>query len=140
MKRCGTSIFPDQVTFSSLKTLNDDLLNEKAGLSRIRPSSDRGAQYTSGDFQKWRAGNNVTQSMGLTRVCWDNAVAENFFSHLKTEMYHHYDFPNHLSARTAIMEYIESWYYRRQPHSNNQGLPPATALPNYQNQFKRIAA
>lgn len=102
--------------------------------------SDRGSQYTSGAFQKWCAGNNVTQSMGLTGVCWDNAVAENFFSHLKTEMYHHYDFPNHLSARTAVMEYIESWYNRRRPHSNNQGLPPARALADYQNQSKQIAA
>lgn len=34
-------------------------------------------------------------------------VAEDFFSPLKTEMYHHYDFKNHLSARTAVMEYIK---------------------------------
>ncbi|EMQ99522.1 integrase catalytic region [Paeniglutamicibacter gangotriensis Lz1y] len=78
--------------------------------------------------------------MGLTGVCWDNSVAENFFSHLKTEMYHHYNFPNHLSARTAVMEYIESWYNRRRPHSNNQGLPPARALAEYQNLPTPIAA
>jgi putative transposase len=47
--------------------------------------SDRGSQYTSGAFQGWCAGNNVTQSMGEVGVCWDNAVAESFFSHLKTE-------------------------------------------------------
>ncbi|MDD0858072.1 DDE-type integrase/transposase/recombinase [Arthrobacter alpinus] len=34
-------------------------------------NSDRGSQYTSGDFQKWCAGNNVTQSMGEVGVCWD---------------------------------------------------------------------
>ncbi|GAB3597913.1 Integrase core domain protein [Corynebacterium faecale] len=73
------------------------------------------AQYTSGEFQKWCAGNKITQSMGVTGVCWDNAVVENFFSHLKTEMYHHYDFKNHLAARTAVMEYIEGWYNRRRP-------------------------
>ena len=95
---------------------------------------DRGAQYTSGDFQKWCAGNNVTQSMGEVGVCWDNAVAESFFSHLKTEMYHHHDFASHMAARTAVMEYIESWYNRRRPHANNQGLPPARALAEYQNQ------
>ncbi|PQZ87717.1 hypothetical protein CQ018_17375 [Arthrobacter sp. MYb227] len=67
-------------------------------------------------------------------------MAENFFSHLKTEMYHHYDFPNHLSARTAVMEYVESWYNRRRPHSNNQGLPPAKAVAAYENQFKPKAA
>lgn len=102
--------------------------------------SDRGSQYTSGAFQQWCAGNNITQSMGETGVCWDNSVAENFFSHLKTEMYHHHDFPNHLAARTAVMEYIESWYNRRRPHSNNQGLPPARALAEYQNQTNQAAA
>ncbi len=63
---------------------------------------------------------------------WDNAVAESFFSHLKTEIYHH-DFTNHMAARTAVMEYIESWYNRRRPHANNQGRPPARALAEYQN-------
>ena len=102
--------------------------------------SDRGSQYTSGEFQKWCAGNKITQSMGLTGICWDNAVAENFFSHLKTEMYHHYDFPNHLSARMAVMEYIETWYNRRRPHSNNQGLSPAKALAAFQQQYELAAA
>lgn len=103
-------------------------------------NSDRGSQYTSGAFQTWCAGNNVTQSMGEVGVCWDNAVAESFFSHLKTEMYHHHDFPHHMAARTAVMEYIESWYNRRRPHANNQGLPPARALAAYQNQTQEQAA
>jgi putative transposase len=41
--------------------------------------TDRGAQYTSARFQAWCVGNGVTQSMGKVGVCWDNAVAENFF-------------------------------------------------------------
>ncbi len=45
--------------------------------------SDRGAQYTSSAFQDWCAGNRITQSMGEVGVCWDNAVAESFFSHFK---------------------------------------------------------
>jgi len=102
--------------------------------------SDRGAQYTSGDFQKWCATNGVTQSMGAVGVCWDNAVAESFFSHLKTEMFHQQTFSNHLSARTAVMEYIESWYNRRRPHSHNGGLQPAAALTAYQDRRQPVAA
>ena len=63
--------------------------------------SDRGTQYTSDEFQTWCADNGVTQSMGAVGVCWDNAVAENFFSHLKTEFYHHQRFGSRLAARTA---------------------------------------
>lgn len=94
--------------------------------------SDRGAQYTSHEFQRWCAGNAITQSMGKVGVCWDNSLAENFFSHLKTEMYHHHTFANRLTARTAVMEYIESWYNRRRPNKRAGGLPPVTAFANYQ--------
>lgn len=102
--------------------------------------SDRGSQYTSSEFQSWCRTNNVTQSMGAVGTCWDNAVAECFFSHLKTEMYHQQHFVNHLQARTAVMEYIESWYNRRRPHGFNQGLTPAAALAAHQAACRPAAA
>ena len=86
------------------------------------------AQYTSDEFQTWCGGNKVTQSMGAVGVCWDNAVAENFFSHLKTEFYHHQRFSNRTAARTAVMDYIETWYNRRRPNHRAGGIPPAAAL------------
>ena len=94
--------------------------------------SDRGSQYTSTEFQDWCASNGITQSMGAVGVCWDNAVAESFFSHLKTEMFHQQSFPNHLSARTAVMEYIEVWYNRRRPHRHNGGISPTAARTAHQ--------
>lgn len=90
--------------------------------------SDRGAQYTSARFQKWCAGNNVTQSMGQVGVCWDNSVAENFFSHLKTEFYHHRSFATRLAARTAVLDYIESWYNRVRPNARAGHRSPLQAL------------
>lgn len=59
-------------------------------------------------------------------------MAENFFSHLKTEFYHHHAFASQLAARTAVMDYIEGWYNRRRPNRRAGGLPPATALANHQ--------
>ncbi len=70
--------------------------------------------------------------MGAVGVCWDNSVAENFFSHLKTEMYHQHTFGSRLAARTAVMEYIEGWYNRRRPNRRAGGIPPATALATHQ--------
>jgi putative transposase len=93
--------------------------------------SDRGTQYTSEEFQKWCGTNGLTQSMGKVGVCWDNAVAENFFSHLKTEFYHHHRFGSRLAARTAVMTYIEGWYNRRRPNRRAGGIPPATAHANH---------
>jgi len=94
--------------------------------------SDRGSQFTSARFQAWCAGNGVTQSMGTVGVCWDNAVAENFFSHLKTEFYHHETFATRLEARTAVMEYIEGWYNRQRPNVRAGFRAPATAWTQYQ--------
>jgi transposase InsO family protein len=85
--------------------------------------------YASAEFRGWCAGNNVAQSMGKAGVCRDNAVAENFFAHLKTELYHH-GFTSRLAARTSVMDYIESWYNRKRPTPNARAghRPPAAAL------------
>lgn len=67
-----------------------------------------------------------------------NAVAESFFPHLKPQMHHHHDFTSRMMARTAIMAYIQSCYSRRRAHANNQGLPPARALAEYQSQTEKV--
>jgi transposase InsO family protein len=58
---------------------------------------------------------------------------------MKTAMYYQHHFDNHLAARTAVMEYIESWYNRRRPHSHNEGLQPAAALATHRDR-RQIAA
>src|ERR1017187_3401442 len=45
--------------------------------------TDRGSQYTSSAFAKLLADNQVRQSLSRPGQCWDNAVAESFFSTLK---------------------------------------------------------
>jgi putative transposase len=102
--------------------------------------SDRGAQYTSREMSVWCAGNRVRQSMGATGVCWDNAVAESAFSSLKNEFYHHHSFTTRQDARRATMRYIEVFYNRWRPHSNNDGLPPATAMANLQAKKPQLTA
>ncbi|WP_371411389.1 integrase core domain-containing protein [Mycobacterium sp. shizuoka-1] len=64
-------------------------------------------------------------------MCWDNAVAESLFSSLKNEFYHHHSFTTRQDARRATMRYIEVFYNRWRPHTNNEGLPPATAMANF---------
>lgn len=38
------------------------------------------------------------------------------------------------------MEYIDSWYNRRQLHSNNHGLSLSRVLADYQDQLEQVAA
>jgi len=90
--------------------------------------SDRGTQYTSHDFQAHCGVLTVTQSMGATGVCWDNAVAESFFATLKADLGS--ELPLTTTAaqlRAWIAAYIEEWYNTRRPHTYNAGLPPTVA-------------
>ncbi len=48
--------------------------------------SDRGTQYTSDQFAELCASHRVSQSVGRTGVCWDNAPAESFLATLKKEL------------------------------------------------------
>ena len=91
--------------------------------------SDRGSQYTSKEFTRWCRDNGVTQSMGATGTCWDNAAAESFFSIFKNDFYHHYHFDTRQQARTSTVKFIEWFYNRYRPHGHNEGaLPPAEAM------------
>lgn len=59
-------------------------------------------------------------------------MAENWFSHFKTEFYHHHTFATQREAEAAVMDYIESWYNRQRPNERADGLPPIQAWTNYQ--------
>jgi transposase InsO family protein len=75
--------------------------------------SDRGSQYTSGEYGDLCCGYDVTQSVGRTGVCWDDAPVESFFATLKRELVNRATFRTHAEARIAIRHWIESWYNRR---------------------------
>jgi len=80
--------------------------------------SDRGGQYFSTEFMKYCNDHGITQSMGRTGVCWDNAAAESFFATLKKECVHRCVFPTRRHAVKAITKYIEVFYNRKRIHSS----------------------
>ena len=78
--------------------------------------SDLGSNYCSNEFREYLNNNTIISSNSRKGNCWDNAVAESFFSILKREMesniyYDIYD------ARNEISEYIELFYNRQRIHS-----------------------
>ncbi len=80
--------------------------------------SDRGVQYASTNFRDAIGKYNVTQSMSRKGNCWDNAVAENFFKILKSELVQHCHFKSHFHAKVEIFQFIEVWYNRKRKHSH----------------------
>jgi putative transposase len=93
--------------------------------------SDRGTQYTSVEFAAVCKALGVTQSMGRTGICWDNAMAESFFATLKNELVYRTVFPTRRKARSAIAEYIEVFYNRQRLHSSLGYRTPANVEAEY---------
>lgn len=86
--------------------------------------SDHGTQYASNRFIQYSRRNRITRSMGERFECWDNAVAESFFSRLKNERLHSFEFETRHDAAIEIATYIE-YYNHVRPHSTLNGATPA---------------
>lgn len=86
--------------------------------------SDRGSQYASKDYQAALSRYKMLCSMSRKGDCWDNAVAESFFSSLKTERVHHRLYRSRGDAKRDIFEYIEVFYNRARLHSTLGYLSP----------------
>lgn len=84
---------------------------------------DRGSQYLSGDHRQALEALGMVQSVGRTGVCWDNSVAESFWSSLKRELVHRYRFADRATARRAIFAWINTYNHRRL-HSSLGYQPP----------------
>jgi transposase InsO family protein len=81
--------------------------------------SDMGSQYASDKFRNILSGLGVVQSMSRKGNCWDNAVAESFFSTIKREINGGPTWKSRHSLRMAVYEYIEIFYNRERLHSSN---------------------
>jgi putative transposase len=105
-----------------------DALSMATGRRNPKPGlihhSDRGSQYASHDYQATLANHEMRPSMSRKGDCWDNAVAESFFSTLKTERVHHRLYRSRADARRDIFEYIEVFYNRLRLHSTLGYLSP----------------
>lgn len=109
----------------------------RAAVHRRRPGagllhhSDRRCQYTSAQYRAVLADLGLTVSMSRKGNCWDNAVAESFFSTLKNELIYRRTWKSRLELRTELFEYIEIFYNRKRLHSTLDYRTPAQAEEEY---------
>lgn len=101
----------------------------KAAIATLAPGqrplvhSDQGFQY---QHKSWRAllgDAEATQSMSRKGNCYDNAMVENFFGHLKSEMFHHNRFDTVEAFATALGDYVH-WYNNHRISTTLKGLSP----------------
>jgi len=88
--------------------------------------SDRGTQFASAAYRQVLADHGLLASMSRRGNCYDNAFMESFWSSLKYEVVYHHRFATRLEARTAVFDYIETFYNRTRLHSSLGYLSPIT--------------
>jgi putative transposase len=86
--------------------------------------SDQGSQYGSDDWRRFCRSNKLEPSMSRRGNCWDNAVAESFFSSLKKERIKKKIYKNRQLAIADISDYIDSFYNRTRRHQHIGGVSP----------------
>ena len=86
--------------------------------------SDQGSQFGSDEFNRWCKDNQLMPSMSRRGNCWDNAVAESFFSSLKKERIKRHIYATRQEAKSDVFDYIEGFYNRVRRHSHLDQLSP----------------
>ncbi len=94
--------------------------------SGVLPHTDRGAIYASDEYRQKISTLKFISSMSRKADCYDNAVAESFFSTLKNEIDFDDIFESRDQARTEIFKYIEIFYNRQRIHQSLNYQTPET--------------
>ena len=95
-----------------LDTVRDAMEKEKV-TDGLALHSDQGFQYTSHEYFKLTQSYNISPSMSRRGNPYDNAMAENFFSILKTECIHRIKLRTFEEANAVIDGYIHFYNFQR---------------------------
>ena len=107
-----------------LDTIRLAMQKEKKVAEELRLHSDQGSQYTSQAYFDLTKEYGITPSMSRRGNCYDNAMAENFFSILKTECIYRHHPATYDEARMLIDNYI--YFYNNQRIQLKTGVAPLT--------------
>ena len=86
--------------------------------------SDQGWHYRHKRYVEMLQKKGIQQSMSHKGNCYDNAVMENFFGHLKSELLYLQEFESMEHFKQELIEYID-YYNNRRIKARLKGLPPA---------------
>lgn len=86
--------------------------------------SDQGWQYQHKQYRQMLQEKGICQSMSRKGNCLDNAVIENFFGLLKSELLYLQEFESMEHFKRELIEYLD-YYNNRRIKAKLKGLPPA---------------
>ena len=110
-------------SFAMVRDMLEDAVLKIAGHDRPILHSDQGWHYRMKEFRKVLADNGITQSMSRKGNCYDNAVMENFFGTIKSELFYLKKYTSVEELEKEIREYID-YYNNDRIRLNLNGMSP----------------
>ena len=92
--------------------------------------SDQGWQYQMKQYQRMLKKKGIVQSMSRKGNCLDNAIIENFFGILKSELFYLKKYNSVKELESDIKEYIRYYKYER-IKLNLKGMSPVKYRAHY---------
>ncbi len=114
----------DRPVLSMVTSMLNKAFNKIPDNTNLILHSDQGWQYQHKQYQRMLAEKGIRQSMSRKGNCLDNAVMENFFGLLKSELFYLQEFESMDHFKKELIEYLD-YYNNRRIKAKLKGLPPA---------------
>ena len=114
----------DRPVLSMVTTMLNEAFAKISDGTNLILHSDQGWQYQHKQYQRMLREKGIRQSMSRKGNCLDNAVIENFFGLLKSELLYLQEFQSMEHFKQELVEYLD-YYNNRRIKAKLKGLPPA---------------
>lgn len=119
-----TYTLSDSPNLSMVITMLEQAFQKIPNDTNLILHSDQGWHYRHKHYVAMLKEKGVRQSMSRKGNCYDNAVMENFFGHLKSELLYLQEFDSLDHFKQELIDYID-YYNNRRIKARLKGLPPA---------------
>ena len=114
----------DRPALSMVITMLDEAFAKIPDGTNLVLHSDQGWQYQHRQYQRMLREKDIRQSMSRKGNYLDNAMIENFFGMLKSELLYLQEFQSIEHFKQELVEYLD-YYNNRRIKTKLKGLPPA---------------
>ena len=113
----------DRPVLSMVTSMLDKALAQLPAKTNLILHSDQGWQYQHKAYQRMLYARHIQQSMSRKGNCLDNAVIENFFGLLKSELLYLQQFDSVEHFKAELVDYLH-YYNNKRIKAKLKGLPP----------------
>lgn len=113
----------DTPNFQQVSEMLKDAFKTLQGHEKLTLHSDQGWQYRMPKYKKMLSERGIAQSMSRKGNCYDNAIIENFFGTIKSELFYLKKFDSVEELKKEIKDYIE-YYNNDRIKLNLNGMSP----------------